>query len=243
MRGKHSRRFAGDRVHVPLKNDRLASSKYRDIHPFTGSVHRHPQQSVQLTPATSHRQQRLTLKQFHSRYENSNPENMRGRRTVNPVFPTQKHLHRPTAAGFKGNRGVPSLQWRSGLRESKPSSVRHRISVFSLFVDNIPKGLARSWLRSLFERCGIVIDVFVSAKIRTSNQFCFGFVRYGSLEETEQAISKLNGYVVRGTKLTVSMARYEKGGAPVTLDLQPPENQHRKSGKSCSQQTETVVCT
>ena len=43
----------------------------------------------------------------------------------------------------------------------------------------------------------------------------FGFVRYGTVEEAKIAFVKLNGLPVQGKKLLVSMARYEKGGAPI----------------------------
>ena len=113
--------------------------------------------------------------------------------------------------GFEGNRGVPSL------REPKQTSVRHRRKTFSLFVDNIPQGLARSWIRRLFERCGEVVDLFISTKIRKYTKACFGFVRYGSVLEARKAIAELNEFVVLGRELRVSMAKYEKDGAPVTL--------------------------
>ena len=60
-----------------------------------------------------------------------------------------------------------------------------------------------------------MIDIYISAKNRKNRSAGFGFVRYGSLHEARTAIDKVNGLAVKGRNLLVSMARYEKGGAPV----------------------------
>ena len=115
-----------------------------------------------------------------------------------------------------GNRGVPNFQWKSGLREPNHATARQAQSSVSLFVDNIPKGIDRGWFRRLFERCGEVVDVFISAKTRKNKNEDFGFVRYKTVREAEDAISRLNEHGVRGRKLRVSMAKYGKDGGPIS---------------------------
>ena len=74
------------------------------------------------------------------------------------------------------------------------------------------------------------MDAFISAKIRRNKNGSFGFVRYGSLEEARTAIAKLNGLAVQGRKLLVSMARYEKGGAPVSKQPLPLPEKKKTEG-------------
>ena len=133
--------------------------------------------------------------------------------------------------GFLGNRGAPNLYWRSGLRESKLSTAYHRRNAVSLFVDNIPKGLDRGWLRRLFERYGEVCDLFILTKARKNKAELFGFVRYHFIEEAEHAIDELHQHAVRGRKLWVSMAKYGKDGTPTTAT----KNQFQKSNGKLSQ--------
>ena len=125
-----------------------------------------------------------------------------------------------------GNRGAPNLHWRSGLRESKITTAYHRRKAVSLFVDNIPKGLDRGWLRRLFERHGEVCDLFISTKKRKNRSELFGFVRYSLIDEAEQAIEGLHQHVVRGRKLWVSMAKYGKDGCPMTQTRNQDQQSH-----------------
>ena len=152
--------------------------------------------------------QRWKLKQQHQFEGIAN-----GRRNVNSVFSNQK---RRTEVCFQGNRRVPNVLWKSGLREPKTTSVRHR-KIFSLFVDNIPHGLARTTVRRMFESCGEVVDLFISAKTRKYTKACFGFVRYGSFNEASKAITELNDFMIQGKQLSVALAKYEKDGTPVSL--------------------------
>ena len=97
-----------------------------------------------------------------------------------------------------------------------PLLITGEVRSVSLFVDNIPNGIDRGWVRRLFERHGEVCDLFISTKKRKNKSAAFGFVRYTSFEEAEQAIAELHHHAVRGQKLWVSMAKYGKDGSPVT---------------------------
>ena len=150
-----------------------------------------------------------------------------GRPNVNPVFTNQK---RRTEAGSQGNRRVPNVLWTSGLREPKITSVSNR-KIFTLFVDNIPHGLARTTVRRMFERCGEVVDLFISAKTRKYTKACFGFVRYGSLAEASKAITELNDFTIQGKNLQVALAKYEKDGSPVSLSSENTNKSEAKARK------------
>lgn len=71
-------------------------------------------------------------------------------------------------------------------------------------------------LKKIFEEVRSVDDAYMSKKIRKSKKLAFGFIRYKKLKDAEFAIEKLNGFFVRGSKLKVSMARYNKGGHAFT---------------------------
>ncbi|XP_057540573.1 uncharacterized protein LOC130818419 [Amaranthus tricolor] len=119
-----------------------------------------------------------------------------------------KSLHSLVDRGA-GNRGHSCLSWRLGPREAtRPPGGGNNYGSWSLFVDCIPQGMTSRWLRSIFEKDGCVDDVFISKKIRDFTYDAFGFVRFSSVQEAENAISNLNGLVVRGRKLRVSMAKY-----------------------------------
>ena len=74
----------------------------------------------------------------------SDTEYQRRRRRVVSPFPTHRRTKPPSKHSSVGNRRVPSLLWRSGLREPKRSSVRlsdqrKKSEFFSLFVDKFLK--------------------------------------------------------------------------------------------------------
>ena len=70
-----------------------------------------------------------------------------------------------------------------------------------------------SWLRTIFERQGRVDDVFISRKPRKFSKDAFGFVKFRSLQDARRAIKILDGFELRGKRLRVWMARYQKGGS------------------------------
>ena len=149
------------------------------------------------------------------------PDESRRRRNASQPFSSQRRSKSPAKAISQGNRGEPSLQWRTGLRESTKSFAGKQRNLVSLFVDNIPQGIATSWLRNLFKRSGEVVDIFISAKIRKNKNRAFGFVRYRTLQEAQAAINDINGLAVQGKKLLVHLAKFEKDGDPVSKSLVP----------------------
>ena len=80
-------------------------------------------------------------------------------------------------------------------------------------MDNISEGMSLNLLRCLFEKYGYVEDVFISKKPRKHKLGAFGFVRLTHLQDARMAKNYLNGFVVCGSKLTVSLAKYNKDGS------------------------------
>ncbi|CAO2820486.1 unnamed protein product [Amaranthus hypochondriacus] len=130
------------------------------------------------------------------------------------------HQHKPEV--WVGNRGASHLRWRCGPREPPPSGGGlHRDGLvggsFSLFVDGISESVSIRNLLELFSGYGKVLDTFISRKRRPYKNCRFGFVRFSHRREAEKAIADLNGWYQAGVKLSVSMAKYQKGGTPFTV--------------------------
>ena len=63
----------------------------------------------------------------------------------------------------------------------------------------------------------MIDDVYISKKIRSFTKDCFGFVRFRKADDALNAISMMNGYLVKGRKFKVSMAKYNKSGTPINI--------------------------
>ena len=73
-------------------------------------------------------------------------------------------------------------------------------------------------MHDIFDKQGCVDDDFISKKIRKFIKEAFGFVRFRrTLQDAINAIRELNGLPVRGLRLRISMARYNKGGTSLKL--------------------------
>lgn len=57
--------------------------------------------------------------------------------------------------------------------------------------------------------------MYISKKVRKNKNECFCFMRFRFEQEAVRAVRKLNGLVISGSKLAISMERYQKGGVPV----------------------------
>lgn len=66
--------------------------------------------------------------------------------------------------------------------------------------------------RNLFTEVGEVIDVFISKKSRRNSKDGFGFVRFGTKALSMPAIVKFNGHLIKGKKLRISLAKYDRNG-------------------------------
>ncbi|KAK8663511.1 hypothetical protein V6N13_083327 [Hibiscus sabdariffa] len=81
-----------------------------------------------------------------------------------------------------------------------------RNSIVTLFVHNIPKNLHWSGLRQVFGRHGDIVSSFIARKMDRLGKR-FGFVRYSSKVDAERAIERLHGFVLYGSKISVSFAK------------------------------------
>ena len=79
-------------------------------------------------------------------------------------------------------------------------------------MDYIPLDTTINALRKIFENEGRVNDIFISRKARKFRREAFSFVRYYNLQDAKNAVRNLDGFEVKGMRLSVSMAKYNKGG-------------------------------
>ncbi|CAO2822716.1 unnamed protein product [Amaranthus hypochondriacus] len=150
---------------------------------------------------------------------------------------------------WAGNRGASHLRWRCGPREPPSSGGDlHRGGKvggsFSLFVDGLSKAFSNRFLQQLFGVYGKLLDTFISRKRKPNKKCLFGFVRYSHRREAEKAIADLNGCFRSGVRLSVSMAKYQKGGTPFKVKLVPMQSfyQPRKQTTFASPRDSRKFC-
>lgn len=80
-----------------------------------------------------------------------------------------------------------------------------------LYVGNLNEGTAENELRNLFSTVGELINVNIVKDKHSGNSKGFGFVEYESSQLGKTAISKFNGHILDGMKITVNEARAKKG--------------------------------
>ena len=108
-------------------------------------------------------------------------------------------------------KGKGRVEDRSQVVSRNEDAWRRLESVtYTVFVDNLPLSMSKSWLWQLFNYEGRVVDVFISHKKRKTCDAPFAFVRFDNLKGAQDAIHNLNGMEVRGCKLTTSMAEYRR---------------------------------
>lgn len=77
----------------------------------------------------------------------------------------------------------------------------------NIFVGNLEFGATEDQIRSLFENYGTVERVSILTDRETGRSRGFAFVEMGNADESERAISALNGYALGGRALNVNEAR------------------------------------
>ncbi|KAL4352461.1 hypothetical protein GQ457_06G018140 [Hibiscus cannabinus] len=78
-------------------------------------------------------------------------------------------------------------------------------SVWTLFVHNITDRLHWKGVWQVFDRHGVVVDVFIPHR-RSRAGRRFGFVRMASKEDADRVIERLNGFWLYGARVSVSLA-------------------------------------
>src|SRR5437867_11225453 len=83
-----------------------------------------------------------------------------------------------------------------------------------LYVGNLPFNTTENELQELFSQAGAVQEVTLIQGRFTGKSRGFAFVRMGSDEDAQNAISKLNGQAIEGRPLTVNEARPRESRPP-----------------------------
>jgi len=89
----------------------------------------------------------------------------------------------------------------------------------SLKVDGLSHRTSIDDLEDLFQKYGKVGDVYIPKDYRTKENRGFGFVRYFSKRDAEDAIDSLDGRKFDGRELSVQYARYDR-----------PDRDYRRGG-------------
>ena len=112
--------------------------------------------------------------------------------------------------------GRPNDKRTIGESSSYRGRIFHKRNGVTLFVDNLPNDMSPGWLVQLFKFDGRVMDAFVSRKRRRGRNNPFGFVRFSNEEEALKAVRNLHGTIVKGCKLEVTLAKYDRRGQTIT---------------------------
>ncbi|CAO2822735.1 unnamed protein product [Amaranthus hypochondriacus] len=165
-------------------------------------------------PVSTHHLKPSTIAQYDNRFQNHFHPFTHRLPSDNPF---QNHFHplthRSPSGLWLGHRGLSRLPWRRGPREPPlPAGGPRAGTPIFLFVDFLPRGVSPDWLRDLFSEFRMVEDVFISKKVRKGRDDVFGFVRYKRLVDAKSAVEKLNGHVIKNSKICVSLARFDRNG-------------------------------
>jgi RNA recognition motif-containing protein len=87
-----------------------------------------------------------------------------------------------------------------------------------IFVGNLPYDMCESQLRVTFERYGRVASVRIPTDLATRQSRGFGFVNMPSLDDADEAITRLSGTSIKGRELTVNEARDHRNDGPAAAD-------------------------
>ncbi|KAL7263526.1 hypothetical protein ACSBR1_001644 [Camellia fascicularis] len=124
----------------------------------------------------------------------------------------------------RGGR-IPVVRKKGGLG-SRINGIRS--GLFTLFVDNIPNSMDPKGLFYLFQKFGLVRDVFILQKKRKATNSRFGFVKFDCSLATKVAIQKANGLWVDDKKLAVKNAEF----GMERKDLQSSHQNHARGSTS-----------
>ena len=81
-----------------------------------------------------------------------------------------------------------------------------------LYVGNLGFGTTDAQVRDAFEEFGSIASVSIITDRATGQSRGFGFVEYESADSAERAIGSMNGAMLDGRALNVSVAREREGG-------------------------------
>ncbi|KAH7857422.1 hypothetical protein Vadar_012530 [Vaccinium darrowii] len=89
--------------------------------------------------------------------------------------------------------------------------------LITLFVDNLPEDTSQPWLKMMFNKFGVVKDVFIPEKRSKATGNRFDFIRYNCPVSADLAILRTNGIWLDDKKLFVKLASFEaKRNRPIS---------------------------
>ncbi|XP_058219925.1 multiple RNA-binding domain-containing protein 1-like [Rhododendron vialii] len=101
--------------------------------------------------------------------------------------------------------------WIPVISKHRRQMVDSNNSMITLFVDNLPEDVSQRWVSHLFNKFGVVKDVFIPGKrSKVFTGKAFAFVRYDCAVSAEMAISKTNGVWIEDRKLFVKTASFDQ---------------------------------
>ncbi|XP_032236336.2 uncharacterized threonine-rich GPI-anchored glycoprotein PJ4664.02 isoform X2 [Nematostella vectensis] len=83
---------------------------------------------------------------------------------------------------------------------------RWRLTLFSVFVGRLPYDITKRELAQLFDQIGPVQDLHIAPR-EGSMSYTYGFVRFLTLEEANEAVTQLHGRVLGNRHITVELSQ------------------------------------
>ena len=99
----------------------------------------------------------------------------------------------------------------SDFGSRRPPNIQGMVS---LKVDNLSYRISPDELKPIFERYGEVGDIYIPRDRFTKESRGFAFVRYFDKRDAEDAMDKMDGYVLDGREMRVQTARYGRPAEP-----------------------------
>lgn len=84
----------------------------------------------------------------------------------------------------------------------------------SLKVDNLSYSISGEQLLPIFEKFGEVGDIYIPRDRYTKDSRGFAFVRFYHHRDAEDAMDKMDGFVLEGREMRVQTARYGRPTEP-----------------------------
>ena len=92
-----------------------------------------------------------------------------------------------------------------------------------LYVGNLSFNTNEDALRTAFGQFGAITDVYIANDRETGRPRGFAFVTFGTAEDSQKAIEKMNGVELDGRALTVNEARPKEAMSGGGRDFSSPD--------------------
>ncbi len=99
----------------------------------------------------------------------------------------------------------------SRVSNRRPPNIEGMVS---LKVDNLSYHITGDELFPIFEKFGEVGDIYIPRDRYTKDSRGFAFVRFFHRSDAEEAMEKMDGYMLEGREMRVQTARYGRPNEP-----------------------------